>query len=190
MSTVEEQIHQGLPATPPSNSILVDILDDLVRTEISTPSDELPNSQSNPQEIAMENPQEQPQIQELSTENPQLPTEQTINDTSIDPSIDSLCDYCMHKEKYQTLINDYLSKIKARTGEKVDIPFIEEVALLLDVDEDVFLSWLEDVTHTELIASIKKIKLLQKVRLLKRVVGRFNPEGPIYLLEALLKITI
>ena len=51
------------------------------------------------------------------------------------------CEYCQDKEKYDTLIGDYVKKSLNRTGEKVSIPWIEEVALILDKDEETLKIW-------------------------------------------------
>lgn len=70
--------------------------------------------------------------------------------------------------------------------ESNDIPYIEEVALLLDVDESTVWEWAEDTENKEEFSkTIKKIKTLQKVALMRQSndKDRFTP-GLIFQLKA------
>lgn len=114
------------------------------------------------------------------------PQEKTISEEPIiDPSIDQDCNYCQNKEKYQSLTDDFVKRSLAKTGDKISVPFVEDLALSLNKDEDELKLWLIDPKHPEFTASIKKLLLIQKARLLQKAAGRFQPEGAIYLLQKL-----
>lgn len=126
------------------------------------------------QSLTESNPQSEetviaPQNETLSPSNPQL----------------SPCDYCAHKEKYQSLIDDYIARSAAKTGDKVSVPFVEEIALILKKEYSELVEWKADETHKEFNKSIQKLLLIQRLRLLQRASGRFQPQGAIFLLEKL-----
>ena len=98
------------------------------------------------------------------------------------------CVYCQDKEAKQKIVEDY---IKLHTESvKFTVPWIEELALLLDVDDGTLVNWVNKTDdndkreHPELLASYSKLKSLQKLRLKQRAIGRFNPHGAFYLLNA------
>lgn len=113
----------------------------------------------------------QPQVPDLSTTSPQLPSE----------NVGSNCDYCVHKEKYQHLTDDYITK----SQEKESTPFLEELTLLLDKDTQTIEKWYEDPLHTEFTKAINKLRLLQRLRLMEQSTGRFTHNGAIFLLTKL-----
>lgn len=163
------QPHEGLPAQAPVDILRDDATGD---EEISGQFNTLLETESNPQS---ELPEDQLQNNDLSTSHAQLASE----------NVDSNCDYCLHKEKYQNCIEHYLKKFEESKTEKAAIPFIEELALALGKDEDILKLWLLDENHEEYISAIKKLLLMQKLRLLQKTQGRFNPIGAIFLLQAL-----
>jgi hypothetical protein len=123
--------------------------------------------------------------EDLSPTSPQN-VDNVPSDTVSEPeTIVSDCDYCQNKEKYQMVIDTYVEKSAAKVGDKVSIPFVEEVALLLNKPEETLGQWLLDPIHTEWVASVNKLVLIQKLRLLQRASGRFTPTGAIFLLEKL-----
>lgn len=93
-----------------------------------------------------------------------------------------------YSEEMLIKANTYLSD--SRAG-KVIIPFIEELALILDVDEDTVNNWCKakdefgEPRFPEFFGAIKKLKTLQKLRLMQRILGRYNPTGGIFLLKTL-----
>lgn len=127
---------------------------------------------SNPQGESDEN---QGQSEELSTQDTQLPT-----DTADTPATTG-CDYCDNKDKYQSLTDQYVNK----SQEKGTTPWIEELALSMDKDEDTLKLWFVDPQHAEFNAAIKKLVLIQKLRLLEQSTGRFTHAGAIFLLDRL-----
>lgn len=93
-----------------------------------------------------------------------------------------------YSEEMLIKANTYLSDCRAG---KVIFPFIEELALILDVDEDTVANWCKakneygEPRFPEFFGAIKKLKTLQKLRLMQRILGRYNPSGGIFLLKAL-----
>lgn len=64
-----------------------------------------------------------------------------------------------------------------------DIPYIEELALLLDIDEDTVGNWSKE--YPIFFGTVKKIKLMQKFRLQKISYDKdYNPSGSIFQLKA------
>lgn len=98
------------------------------------------------------------------------------------------CEYCQDKEVKQKIVDGYMKQISESI--KFAVPWIEELALLLDVDDTTLVNWAnkkddDDVSeHPELLAAYSKLKSLQKLRLKQRAIGRFNPHGALYLLNA------
>ena len=97
------------------------------------------------------------------------------------------CKYCQDKERYQKLVEDYLKQINESA--KPAIPWVEELALLLDIDDETLTNWSnkknnDEYEHPELYATFRKLKTTQKFRLKQRALGRFNPHGALYLLNA------
>jgi hypothetical protein len=99
------------------------------------------------------------------------------------------CEYCEDKENKQKIVDDYIKGIQE--SEKPAIPWIEELALLLDVDDGTLVNWAnkkndnDEREHPELYATYCRLKSVQKLRLKQRaVMGRFNPHGALYLLNA------
>lgn len=163
------------------------------------------DAQSNPQGDNVEN---EPQTTTISTSNPQSVWEK---DDCTEEECDHYkawlksqlpskpkhrpCSYCADKDKYQSLVEDYLKKCRAKTGEKVQIPFIQEIADIFDVDRDTINDWAnkkildsqgkqtDELEHPDFFRTIKKIKNLQELRLLQRTLGRFNPTGAIFQLK-------
>jgi hypothetical protein len=65
------------------------------------------------------------------------------------------------------------------------IPYIEELALLCDVDDTTLLNWCDYKENKEFLATIKRLKTLQKFRLMQRVSSpKGNPTGSIFILKA------
>lgn len=101
------------------------------------------------------------------------------------------CTFCQDSEKYLALTRDYVEKSEKKTGEKVAIPFMEELALILHKDCDTLKNWADkkigennELEHPEFNDLYTRILLIQKVRLLQRTLGRFNPTGAIFQLKA------
>jgi len=186
------------------------------QTGLSTEQETISNPQS-------EVPGNQPQSNSLSTTNPQsdvwlgdsctttecehytawLKSQVTAvtSDNVVIPEkkpnpVGRPCEFCKNKEKYETLTRDYLKRSRAKTGDKVSIPFIEELADILDKDDETLGIWAhkhikdqegketEELEHPEFAHLFKRIVSLQKLRLLQRTLGRFNPSGAIFQLKA------
>lgn len=125
-------------------------------------------------------------FRELSTSNPQKTDK---------PKVGRPCKYCSNKEHYQKIADEYLKK--HRESEKPTIPWIEELALKMEIDDGTLVLWAKKLKntdeteddesrleHPELSASYTILKSLQKLRLKQRALGRFNPHGALYLLNA------
>jgi hypothetical protein len=105
------------------------------------------------------------------------------------------CKYCQDKERLQKIVDDYLKLHQEAI--KPTIPWIEELALKLGVDDYTFTLWAKkekkgektegeeiELEHPELSGAYDILKTLQKLRLKQRSIGRFNPHGSLYLLNA------
>ncbi len=74
-------------------------------------------------------------------------------------------------------------RAKDSTGKQViRIPWVEELALELDIDDDTIVEWCKDDDKKEFSATIKKLNTLQQLRLSQRTLGK-NPAGSIFLLK-------
>lgn len=63
------------------------------------------------------------------------------------------------------------------------MPFIEELALALEVNEDTVVEWAKE--HDEFSVAVKKLKMLQKLYLKKGALGKkLHPSLSIFLLKA------
>lgn len=100
------------------------------------------------------------------------------------------CKYCENKEKYNKLVSEFVDKHSKLGVEKVTIPWVEDLALALGVLDTRINDWVKKVDkdgepeHPELIDAIEKLKMIQRLRLQQRVLGRYNPTGAIFLLKA------
>lgn len=100
------------------------------------------------------------------------------------------CGYCLRKVEIDEYMRKYLELIRAK--DKLHIPYIEEIAMDLQVHSETVLNWtqkrnnidgIEVLEHPEFFEAIKKVKDIQKYRLLQRTLGRFNPTGAIFQLK-------
>jgi hypothetical protein len=97
------------------------------------------------------------------------------------------CKYCSNKEEYQKLTEEYIAK--HTKGEKPGIPFIEELALLFNTIEETVMEWAQkkrkdgSLEHPEFSDSFAQIKMIQKLRLQQRALGRYQPLGALTLLR-------
>jgi hypothetical protein len=104
------------------------------------------------------------------------------------PSAGRPCDYCRDKERVDKIIKAYMEK--TTNSAKPQIPFIEELCMELDIIDETLTNWtrkLKDdgsLEHPGLIDTHKKLKMIQKYRLMQRTVGRYNPTGAIFQLKA------
>ncbi len=64
-----------------------------------------------------------------------------------------------------------------------EMPFIEELALKLDVSDDTIVEWMK--SHDEFSATVKRLKMLQKLHLKKGALEkRLHPSLAVFLLKA------
>lgn len=98
------------------------------------------------------------------------------------------CGFCENKESVLKKAYEYIDK--CYNSKPQQMPFIEELALILDVDEDTIGNWAkkkigetEELEHPQFFGIYKKLNVMQKLFLQKRTLGRFNPTGAIALLK-------
>jgi hypothetical protein len=101
------------------------------------------------------------------------------------------CGFCKNKDEVMRIAKEYFDT--CRNGKTVKIPFLEELALDLDITEETLTLWAkkksridpngDSLEHPEFYEIWSKINLLQKLMLSKRILGRFNPQGAISLLK-------
>lgn len=100
------------------------------------------------------------------------------------------CEYCENKEKYQKIADEYIERCESTGEGKAAIPFIEELALRMKKYREIILDWekkmLPDGTpeHPEFVLTLKRIDSLQRLRLMQRTLGRYNPTGAIFQLKS------
>lgn len=126
----------------------------------------------------------QPQQEELKSDN--------IQPVVRPKHVGRPCKYCENKPYYQGIVDAYLKKHEE--SEKPTIPFIEELAIRMKIDDETLVIWAKKelptidseplLEHPELSASFRLLKTMQKLRLKQRAMGRYNPHGALYLLNA------
>lgn len=82
--------------------------------------------------------------------------------------------------KYRPIFVKKVDKYYKKCLKDNVMPFIEDVAMLLEVDPDTITNWTKANKH--FFGAIDRIKLLQRM-LLKKIVAR-TPQGAIFLLKA------
>lgn len=99
------------------------------------------------------------------------------------------CMYCQNKEEIQGKTDAFIAKVRATVNTKLTIPFIEELALELNTIDENINNWAKKINddgepeHPEFLTAVQTIKMIQKLGLQKRSLGRFNPMGSLKLLE-------
>jgi len=99
------------------------------------------------------------------------------------------CYFCEHRQEMMDKTNEFIERAKSK--DKPFIPYEEDLAIFeLDVDEDTITNWknktigdTKELEHPEFFGAIKKLLTLQKLYLLKRTIGRYNPTGSIFQLK-------
>lgn len=105
------------------------------------------------------------------------------------PNAQRPCSFCQRKVEVEKKTKEYIDKCRGKTGEKPTIPFIEEIADILDVDSDTIVNWATkrkedgELEHEAFFGTYKSLKNHQKLQLLKRTLGRYNPTGAIFQLK-------
>lgn len=107
------------------------------------------------------------------------------------PNSGAKCKYCEEKEKYQTLADQYVNRHRVNAQkEKATIPFVEELSDILDVERETISIWSdrrlpksEEYEHPQFHQTIERLMNIQKLRLLQRTLGRYNPTGAIFQLK-------
>ncbi|MHB9161692.1 MAG: hypothetical protein ACYC6W_12525 [Nitrosotalea sp.] len=98
------------------------------------------------------------------------------------------CEYCPNKESILKITNEYLAKCESIKGVS-GVPFIEALQLKLKCDDETILEWAKRKTregkleHPDFNAAIKRLKIMQRLGLLEKTLGRFNPTGAIFQLK-------
>lgn len=79
---------------------------------------------------------------------------------------------------------DYYTRCLDTKEGKVNVPYVEELAVILDVSRETIYAWCKEPEKREFSDTIEKIKNLQRLRLMQRTLGRFNAAGAIFQLKA------
>ena len=112
-------------------------------------------------------------------------TKGIAQDTNKNGTAGRPCEYCQDKDAILQKTTSYFELC----WQKMKMPFVEELSLELDKDDDTIVEWAKKKNdddcfeHPEFSAIIKKLKTLQKLRLMQRILGRYNATGGIYLLK-------
>lgn len=99
------------------------------------------------------------------------------------------CEFCKDPEKVMNKVRDYLDRCKKGQGGKPIMPFIEELAIELDVLDATLTNWAnkeneqKEPEHPEFLTAYLYVKMFQKLRLQQRALGRYNPTGALSLLK-------
>ncbi len=157
-----------------------------------------------------DNPQPTPEAtpQELSTNNPQETIEKIqcniancrhkIFNTKeeFDQHVKDIhtagrpCEYCIRAKEINAIAIKYLTQARdAKKSGKPFIPYLQELADLLECDSDRISLWANKtkddgkLEHPEFYGIVKSLNNLKELLLLKRTTGRFNPTGAIFQLK-------
>ncbi len=96
------------------------------------------------------------------------------------------CNFCKDKEEYLRKTKEYVEQGKADRPRPM---FILELAVILGFTKDAMWDYRNKKTeqgvleHEEFSDLVKEVELLQEVMLQKRLLGRNNPTGSIFLLK-------
>jgi hypothetical protein len=96
------------------------------------------------------------------------------------------CEFCKDPT-IQSRADKYISECNSEIKPK--IPYIQEFAMLVDVDRDTIVDWANkklengELEHPMFYRTVKKLMTHQEFRLLQRTLGRFNPTGAIFQLK-------
>lgn len=99
------------------------------------------------------------------------------------------CEFCKDKEAYLVQTNAYIEKCKNNINGKTIIPFIEELALELNTTDTNLVNWSNkkkadgELEHPEFFAAFSLVKMIQKLRLQQRALGRYQSNGALSLLR-------
>lgn len=77
---------------------------------------------------------------------------------------------------------DYYSLCSGKKDGKKRMPFMEELAIMCDVNDDTLYEWMS--LNEEFSETISKLKTLQKLRVIQQGFGAKNPTFPIFMLKA------
>lgn len=97
------------------------------------------------------------------------------------------CEFCERAEELMKTTEQYLKD--CREAKPAKTPFMEELADILDCDADRVSLWARKektegvLEHPEFYGLWLKVKNLKKLRLLQRILGRYNPTGGIFQLK-------
>lgn len=100
------------------------------------------------------------------------------------------CEYCKNKDSVEKKVQGFIDRCTTSEKGKTIMPFLEELCLELDIDEDTMSNWANKKTpeneaeHPWFFGAYKKLRMVQKLRLQQRTMGRYNPTGAIFLLKA------
>lgn len=108
-------------------------------------------------------------------------------------SVGRPCEACKRMDEIINKTKEFLDncRVKTESGRTrhVNIPYIEELALELDVDDETIGLWAskknekDELEHPQFSATIKRLKTMQKMMLLKHTLGK-TPAGSIFQLKA------
>lgn len=99
------------------------------------------------------------------------------------------CLFCQNSEEYLTKSQMYLDRCQKGKDGKQTIPFIEELAFELNTIDENIVNWANkaqdngELEHPEFFTIYTTVKMLQKLRLKQRSLGRYNPTGALTLLR-------
>ncbi len=99
------------------------------------------------------------------------------------------CKFCTNKTEIMAIVDKYLKRCKEGENGKQIMPYLEELCLELDIDEDTIANWAQkkndndELEHPEFFGAYKKVRMYQRLRLQQRTMGRYNPTGAIFLLK-------
>lgn len=100
------------------------------------------------------------------------------------------CEYCLRKDEINKISGEYLQSAReAKLAKKAFIPYLQELADMLDCDSDRVSLWAnkktstDELEHEEFHGIVKKLNNFKEWMLLQRTTGRFNPTGAIFQLK-------
>ena len=167
---------------------------ELFNTHYTSSHGQLPTS--NPQEETVSNEVVEVKAEEIPT-NPQEEEKPQRNEkgqfapgnNASEGSGGRPCGFCEKRTEIMNKIKLYSEWTLGNVDKKLHVPYLEELCdeTYLDIHTDTLTNWTDNahdvVLHTELIATIKKLKMRQKRLLLMRTLGQVST-GAIFQLKA------
>jgi hypothetical protein len=99
------------------------------------------------------------------------------------------CLLCQKKEEFMGKAEAYLERCRKGMNGRPIIPYIEELAMEMNTIDENIVNWAKktlengEPEHPEFLTIYQNVRMIQKLRLKQRALGRYNPVGALTLLR-------